>query len=555
MTPLLLAAADDLLKGGNFWFTMIWVFIAIMAFSFVMLLANRFKRCPSNRILVIYGMAGKGNAVKCYHGGATFVIPLIQDYDYLNLEPIQIEIPLRGALSSENIRVNVPSVFTVAIGTTPEVMNNAAIRLLGLKRQDVEKQAQEIIFGQLRQVIASMRIEDINKDRDTFLSHIQNSLEPELKKIGLVLINVNITDLTDESGYIDAIGQKAASQAIQQARGDVADQERMGETRVVEANRDKMIQVSNATKERDIGVKAAEREQAIRLAELEKDREIGMQTAARDQAIQLAEMAKERQIGEQKASFEKEAQVKAAEREMRIRTAEANAAAIEGENLAQAKIAASKAELAVKNAEAYQVSETRKREAEASVLEAQNRAMAKAALAEAERVEAEKRAEFEAVAKAQKATILVEAEAAADKRRIEAEGEAKAIYAKLEAEARGQYEILAKKGEGLKQIIEACGGAQQAFQLLMLEHIDEMTAASAKAISNIKFDKVVVWEGGGGNGGGATSNFLQNMTRTMPPMMQVLKDVAGIELPETLLKVAPDSSHAAVDPTTPPAKA
>ncbi len=87
----------------------------------------------------------------------------------------------------------------------------------------MRSQAEEIIFGQLRQVIASMRIEDINRDRETFLEHVQRSLEPELKKIGLVLINVNITDITDESGYIDAIGQKAASQAIQQARGDVAD--------------------------------------------------------------------------------------------------------------------------------------------------------------------------------------------------------------------------------------------------------------------------------------------------------------------------------------------
>ena len=549
MMPFVLAVFDPL-SAANFWFTMIVVFGAIMAFSFIMLLANRFKRCPSNRILVIYGMAGKGQAVKCYHGGGTFVWSLIQDCDYLNLEPIQIEIPLRGALSSENIRVNVPSVFTVAIGTTPEVMNNAAIRLLGLKRVDVEKQAQEIIFGQLRQVIASMRIEDINKDRDTFLSHVQNSLEPELKKIGLVLINVNITDLTDESGYIDAIGQKAASQAIQQARGDVAEQLRLGETRVVAANRDQLIQVSNATKDRDIGVREAEREQAIRLAELEKEREIGMHAASRDKAIRLAEMAKEQQIAEQTAGFEKESQVKTAEREMRIRTADANAAAIEGENLAQAKIAASKAELAVKNAEAYQISETRKREAEGSVLEAQNRAMTKAALADAERVEAEKRAEFESVAKARKATTIVEAEAVAERRRIEAEGEAKAIFVKLEAEARGQYEILAKKGEGFKRIIDACGGAQPAFQLLMLEHIDQLTEASAKAISNIKFDKIVVWEGGGANGTSSTANFLQNMTRSMPPMMQVLKDVAGIELPDTLLKVSPDALHAHITPDT-----
>ena len=546
MPTFVLADVDDLMKTPGFWNSAMLIFFGVIAFSFVMLLANRFKRCPSNRILVIYGMAGKGNAVKCVHGGATFVIPLIQDYDYLNLEPIQIEIPLRGALSSENIRVNVPSVFTVAIGTTPEFMNNAAIRLLGLKRADVEKQAQEIIFGQLRQVIASMRIEDINKDRDTFLTHIQNSLEPELKKIGLVLINVNITDLTDESGYIDAIGQKAASQAIQQARGDVADQERMGETRVAEANRDKLIQISNATKDRDIGVRGAEREQAIRLSELEKEREIGMRSAARDQAIRLAEMDKERQIGEQTASFERESQVKSAEREMRIRTAEANAAAIEGENLAQAKIAASKAELGVKNAEAYQIAETKKRESEAAVLEAQYRAMTRAALADAERIEAEKRAELESVAKAQKAKILVDAQAAADRQRIEAEGEASAIYSRLEAEARGQYEILAKKGEGLQRIIDACGGAQPAFQLMMLEHLDKLTEASARAISNIKFDKIVVWEGGGANGASSTANFLQNMSRSLPPMMQVLKDVAGIEMPDTLLKISPDSMNGLV---------
>ena len=178
----------------------------------------------------------------------TFVKPLVQDYAWLSLEPMQIEIPLRGALSMENIRVNVPSVFTVAIGTTPELMQNAAIRLLGLSFNEIEKQASEIIFGQLRQVIASMRIEDINRDRDTFLSHIQNSLEPELLKIGLQLINVNITDITDESGYIEAIGQKAASEAIQKARGDVADNEKMGEIRVAEAEREKAVSVANAQK-------------------------------------------------------------------------------------------------------------------------------------------------------------------------------------------------------------------------------------------------------------------------------------------------------------------
>jgi flotillin len=247
----------------------------------------------------------------------------------------------------------------------------------------------------------------------------------------------------------------------------------------------------------------------------------------------VAELDKEQQVGEKAAAFQREAQVKDAEREMRIKLADADAKAVEGENLAKATIAASQAGLQVKKAEAYELGETRKVRAEAAVLEAENLAQAKAAIARAQRTEAERRAELEAPAKAEKAKIEVEAAAEAAKRRIEAEGDASAIFARLEAEARGQYQILAKKGEGLQRIIDACGGAQQAFQMLMLEHFDHLVEASAKAISNIKFDKVVVWEGNGANGS-ATANWLQNMARTLPPMMQVMKDIGGVEIPETL---------------------
>jgi flotillin len=247
--------------------------------------------------------------------------------------------------------------------------------------------------------------------------------------------------------------------------------------------------------------------------------------------------------------------VKSAQQLMRVSIADAEAQAIAGENEAQARVAGSQATLAVKQAEAYQTGESRKREAEAAVQEIQNRALAKAALAAAEKVEAERRAAVEAPAKAEKARILVEAEAEAEKRRIVAQGEALAIYAKLEAEARGQFEILAKKGDGLRRIIEACGGAKEAFQLLLLEHFDSLVDASAKAISNIKFDKVVVWEGGDRNTT-ATANFLHNMARTMPPMMQVMKDIGGVELPDALLKFAGDSQPdgQAARPHTPPSE-
>ena len=279
------------------------VAIVVVFFIALMALAKQYKRCPSNRILVVYGKVASGRASKSLHGGGSFVWPLIQNYAYLSLDPMQIEIPLTGALSSENIRVNVPSVFTVAIGTTSEIMNNAAIRLLGLSVKEIQQQAGDIIFGQLRQVIASMPIEDINRDRDKFLESIQSSLEPELKKIGLVLINVNITDITDESGYIEAIGRKAASEAVQQAAIDVAEQEKRGAIGVAEAEREQMVQVAVANKTRDIGTREAERDRAIKIADLQKEQD----------------------IGEESAGFQKESQVKNAERQMRINIADANA--------------------------------------------------------------------------------------------------------------------------------------------------------------------------------------------------------------------------------------
>jgi len=526
----------------------------LVIFSFLILLVKRYKRCPSNRVLVIYGKTGGGNAAKCIHGGGAFVLPLIQDYDYMSLEPIQIEIPLKGALSIENIRVNVPSVFTVAVGTDSSTMQNAAIRLLGLDTAEIKHQAADIIFGQLRQVIASMRIEDINRDRDKFLHSILTSLEPELLKIGLVLINVNITDITDESGYIEAIGRKAAATAIQQAKIDVAIQEKTGQIGVAEAQREQAISVANATKLREIGTREATRDQAIRLATFEKEQAVAEQGALleqealikdtqRQQAIKIAELDRDQKVGEQAAAFDREARIAESERDKRIRFADANAKAVAGESASQADIASAQATLAVRKAEAYQLSETAKRGAEAAVLEAQNRAMAKAAIAEAEKIEAEKRALLEAPAKAEKAKTIVEAEAQAEKTRIDAEAQAAGVYARLEAEARGNYEILAKKGEGLKKIIEACGGAQPAFQILMLEHMDKLAEASAKAISNIKFDKVVVWEGGGSNPNGTsnTSNFLQSLARSLPPMLQVMKDVGGVEIPEYLAKLTGDA--------------
>jgi flotillin len=224
----------------------VFVFILIVSFF------RRYKRCPSDRVMVVYGKVGKGSgsesrSAKCIHGGAAFVWPIIQDYAFLDLTPISIEINLTNALSKQNIRVDVPSRFTVGVSTEAGVMTNAAERLLGLSQVDVSNLAKDIIFGQLRLVVATMDIEEINSNRDKFLAAVSSNVEAELKKIGLKLINVNVTDINDESGYIDALGKEAAAKAINDAKKSVA-----------EKNRDGSIGEANALQEQRVQVAAAD---------------------------------------------------------------------------------------------------------------------------------------------------------------------------------------------------------------------------------------------------------------------------------------------------------
>jgi flotillin len=220
------------------------VLFPLFLFSTVFFLAKLYRRCPSNKIIVVYGRVGGKKTVQCYHGGGTLVWPLIQGSAFLDLTPRNIHIPLKGALSHQNIRVNVPSTFTVAIGITPDIMNNAAVRLLDLDHKGIESMATEIIVGQLRLTVASLRIEEINQDRERFLESIKKNIEPELHKIGLTLLNVNITDITDESEYIESIGKKASATAVNQAKVDVAEQEKQGDIGEALAEKDRRVSVA-----------------------------------------------------------------------------------------------------------------------------------------------------------------------------------------------------------------------------------------------------------------------------------------------------------------------
>lgn len=223
------------------------VVVVVVLFLSALAILRRYRRCPSDKILVVYGkVAGDGLSAKCYHGGAAFIWPVFQDFRFLDLTPMAIDINLQGALSKQNIRVNTPSTFTVGVSTDPGVMENAAERLLDLSMTQIAELARDLIFGQMRVVLATMPIEEINADRDKLIDNISNGVEVELKKVGLRLINVNIQDITDESGYIDALGKEAAARAINEARVKVAEKERDGSIGAANAERDQRIQVAEA---------------------------------------------------------------------------------------------------------------------------------------------------------------------------------------------------------------------------------------------------------------------------------------------------------------------
>lgn len=287
-------------------------FLFIILISFI----RRYKRCPSDKILVIYGKVGTGHSAKCLHGGAAFIWPVIQDYQYLDLTPISLEVNLINALSKQNIRVNVPSRFTIGIATEDGVMQNAAERLLGLHLEEIQDIAKEIIFGQLRLVVASMDIEEINSDRDKFLSNISHSVEAELRKVGLKLINVNITDIHDESGYIEALGKEAAAHAINEARKSVAEKTRDGSIGEANAQQDERTQVAAAN------AKAVEGENIAKINIANSDSLRRQREAEVDRVATASEKVQSAKALEESYAAEREAEIARSERERSTQVAD-----------------------------------------------------------------------------------------------------------------------------------------------------------------------------------------------------------------------------------------
>jgi flotillin len=465
---------------------LVWVFI------------RRYKRCPSNRILVVYGKTGQG-AAKCVHGGASFVWPVLQSYEWLDLEPFVVPIELTNALSQENIRVSVPTTVTAAISTEEGIMQNAAVRLLGQTIEEVQKQAQDIILGQMRAVIATLRIEEINRDRQAFMAKVNDAVSVELEKIGLTVINVNIKDIEDDSGYIKALGRKAAAEAVNQALIDVAEQEKLGKIGVAERERDQRKAVAAATASAVVGEAEAERDKRKAVAAAEAGAAVGEAEAGRDRR--------------QKVSL-------------------LDADAVETETLANAKKAGFQAGQKVAEEEARGKGQTAAVQADASIRVAQEDAQRLAEEARARREEARLKAEVVVPAEAERQKAVVNAEAERQRKVLVAKGEAESVLVKMQAEAQGTQAQLDAKAEGYKALVESCASDPSSTAvLLLIEKLTDLTHIQVEAVKNLPIEKVVVWDGGGGDSG--LADLGRRLLGVLPPIHELAK-TAGLELPEFL---------------------
>jgi flotillin len=486
-------------------------FVGVLFILLIVFFISRYKTCPSDKILVVYGKTSGNQSAKCYAGGAAFIWPVIQNYAYLELTPLSIDVNLQDALSKQNIRVSVPAQFTVGIGTEPVLMQSAATRLLNLNRKEIVSLSHDIIMGQMRLVIANMDIEELNTDRDKFVDSVYSNVGDELNKIGLKLINVNVTDIQDESGYIVALGQEAAAKAINEAKIKVAKEVRLGSIGQAEEQQIQTVKVAEATTKADIGQAQATQEQRVRVAEANTQAEIGEADANREQRIRVAEANTLAEVGE--AQF----------------FAQAN----QGKNEANIQVANSDAERDIQIAEAQRKGEAAKKVAEAKALEESYHAQRSAELARSGRDKARMEADEVVREDIEKQKAVISAQAEAERLREIARGEADALLAKFKAQAEGTEALLTKQAEGFQRLVEAAGGdPNSAIGYLMIDKLTQLAEIQVNAIKDLEIDKVIVYDNGNGQ---SVGNFVQGLYGMMPQLNDFLQQ-AGMNLPDALVK-------------------
>lgn len=482
------------------------VIVVLVVVTFIGLL-SRYRKCASDEILVVFGKAGKKKVVnektgkteevilpsKIIHGGGTFVMPVIQDWAKMSLKPIQIQVMVEG-VSSQMIKVRIPVTLTTGIGTDQVLMQNAASRFLTAKTSEISDQIKDILIGEVRSLMATMTIEEINADRIKFIGKAKENIETELNKVGFSIININNADISDDANYIKNLGQKAATKALAQAQADIAEEKKKGDIQIAETNKQREIAVADAEKERETTVAQTKQEQEVKVAEINQEKAIRLAEAEKNKQAGIAEQKAEQEASIARANTQAES-AKAEAESQRIANVAKSAseaaskkAAADAE--AEANVAKAKAEADSKKAEAEALKQTRiaqaKQKQEADTQKAINEQEAATAEYESQKRIKAAEADKQAGVAEQKATIEVskakgeaaQAQAEAEKVAGTSKVEARMAVAKTEQERQIEVNEAAAKAEEAKLQAEMIVPAQKQKERVTIE----AEAIKAKAV-------------------------------------------------------------------------
>ncbi len=486
----------------------IYIVIAIVGIVVIVsVLLSMWKKVPQDKAAVV-----TGTKKKIITGGGGLVIPILQRVDYISLGNIQIDVSTDESMSSQGVPIAVVGTAVIKVKNETNSIFNAIEQFTGRNEMQIEQSirntATNVLEGKLREIVSTMTVEDIYRDRETFSSKVQEVVGTELGEMGLEVKVFTIKDINDSNGYIQALGVKQ-----------IAEKKKDAEIAKAEANRETQIETSKARR-------------AGEQARLQAETEIAEATKLKE--VQEAAYMQEQQAAKAKADAAYEIQKNITFKE--VVTAQLDAELLKQER--QKDIEAAQVQIQIikeqKNIELAQKQAERIKES------------LRADVVEPARADREKQ---QNIADAEKYRKIAEAEAQAEaqKKFAEADAEAKRLRAIAESEAikktgQAEADVISQKGLAEAESIRAKGLAEaeamekkaEAYQKyssaavaeMLIQVLPDVAGKIAQPLSQI--DKIVIMDGGNGTGG--VSNVAGNVTGVMTQVFESLKEVTGIDL-------------------------
>ncbi len=456
----------------------------------VAVLSGRKRKLPDGRIV----------GYRMVKGGAALKFPLLEKVDYLSLNVMTIPLEIKRAYTVKGVPVSVKAVANVKIRGDDTSLQAAAERFLGMTHDQMQRVIFQTLEGHLRSILGTLTVEEINCDRQSFAQKLTSEAAADLEKMGLGVDVLTIQEISDEEGYLDALGKRRTAEVKRDAT--------IGEA---EATRDSKMKSAVALQEgeqakfaADAEIARANRDFSIKQAQYEA--EVETQQARAKQAGPLAQAQARQAVVAEEVKVERmrtQEMISVQEQEVLRKQKELDATVI--------KPADAERQAAIVRAEAAKTSAILKAEGERSAMialaEAQQQKLKQEGQGRAAAIEVEGRAE----------AAKIEAIGLAQAKAIEAQGVAEAAAILRKAEAWKEFNEAAKLQtilEKLPAIIQASTG---------------VFGAVAAPLGNI--DKVVVIDQGGGDGGGSGMSRLAKTGPTVVFSLLQQLEALGLNVP------------------------